>query len=203
MAVFGYARLTKEGPGLSEQITELEAAGCIQVFSENALSCELFPPELSRVLSYLRQGDALIVTDLDRLARSTPNLNNIVRAITQAGASLRSLGNPWVNTTGAEGQLMLCVLRGIAEFETALHKRGRARAKAKGVKLGRRAALTPAQREEVIQRVRAGESQRNVARSLATSDATISRVIRSAKRKMTTGLGFRDRIRQKFQSSRL
>jgi len=198
MAIFGYARLTKDGPSLSEQTAQLEAAGCIQVFSEQTNS-PLYP-ELSRVLSYLRQGDALIVTRLDRLARSTPNLYNIVQTVAQADASLTSLGDPWVDMTGAHGQLMLTVLRGIADFETGLMKRGRARAKAKGIKLGRRAALTSAQREEVLQRVAAGESQRNVARSFATSDATISRVMRSATPTKAAALGIRGRIRQRRQS---
>ena len=201
MAIFGYARLTQYGLSLNEQTAKLEAAGCIQVFAEKA-SAQVRPDELSRVLSYLRQGDTLIVTSLDRLARSTPNLYNVLQAVAQAGASVTSLGDPWVNTTSTDSHLMLTILGGIAEFETGLMKRGRARAKAKGVKLGRRLALTPAQREEALQRVAAGESQRDVARSLAVSEATISRVFYSAT--PTTSLGFRRRIRRRhFQPSSL
>jgi DNA invertase Pin-like site-specific DNA recombinase len=194
MAIFGYARLTKNGLSLSEQTAQLEAAGCVQVFADTA-SAKVCPDELSRVLSYLRQGDTLIVTSLDCLARSTPNLYNVLQAVAQAGASVTSLGDPWVNTTSTNSHLMLSILRGIADFETSLLKRGRARAKAQGVKLGRRLALTPAQREEALQRVAAGESQRDVARSLAVSEATISRVFYSAT--PTTSLGFRRRIRRR------
>ena len=199
MATFGYARLTNDGLSLSEQTAQLEAAGCIQVFADKGSSAKLRPDELSRALSYLRQGDALIVTHLDRLARSTPNLSNVLQAIAQAGASVTSLGDPWINTAGTHGELILTILRGIADFETGLMKRGRARAKAKGVKLGRRLALTPAQCEEALQRVAAGESRRDVARSFAISATTISRVIRSAMPTMTAAVGFRRRIRQRRQ----
>jgi DNA invertase Pin-like site-specific DNA recombinase len=199
MAIFGYARLTKDGPSLSEQTAQLESAGCIQIFLDHASSTQLSPDELSRVLSYLRKGDALVVTRLDHLARSTPHLYHIVQAVAQVGASLTSLGDPWVNTTGTHRELMLNVLRGIADFETGLMRRGRARAKAKGVKLGRRAALTPPQCEEVLRRVAAGESQQHVAQSFATSRATISRVVRRATPNMITALGVRGRIRRRRQ----
>lgn len=200
MAIFGYVRLTEDGPSRSEQTAQLESAGCIQIFSDHASSTQSSRDELSKVLSYLRKGDALVVTRLDHLARSTLHLYHIVQAVVQVGASLTSLGDPWVNTSGTHCELMLNVLRGIADFETGLMKRGRARATAKGVKLGRRSALTPAQCEEVLRRVAAGESQQDVARSFATSRATISRVLRSAKPNMiTAALGVRGRIRRRRQ----
>ena len=95
-------------------------------------SAKLRPDELSRALSYLRQGDALIVTRLDRLARSTPNLYNVLQAVAQAGASVTSLGDPWINTAGTHGELMLTILRGIADFETGLMKRGTGKGEGEG-----------------------------------------------------------------------
>jgi DNA invertase Pin-like site-specific DNA recombinase len=120
------------------------------------------------------------VTRLDRLARSTRDLLNTLAAITGKKAGFKSLGDTWANTTTSHGRLMLTVLGGLAEFERDLiHTRtgeGRERAKARGVKMGRKPKLTPHQQVEAIKRREAGEPIREIARSYNVHNSTISRL---------------------------
>jgi DNA invertase Pin-like site-specific DNA recombinase len=110
------------------------------------------PRQLRRLLSQLEAGDVLTVTRLDRLARSIRDLLNTLAAITGKGAGFRSLGDAWADTTTSHGRLMLTVLGGLAEFERGLNRtrtsEGRERAKARGVKMGRKPKLTPHQRQK-------------------------------------------------------
>jgi len=136
---------------------------------------------LRRVLAQLGKGDVLMVTRLDRLARSTRDLLNILDAITKAGAGFRSLGDTWADTTTAQGRLMLTVLGGLAEFERELIRartsEGRERAKARGVKLGRKPKLTAHQTREAIKRRDHGnETLAEIGRSYNVSGSTISRL---------------------------
>jgi DNA invertase Pin-like site-specific DNA recombinase len=125
-------------------------------------------------------GDTLIVWKLDRLARSTRDLLNTLAAIAEAGASFRSLGDPWRDTTSAHGKLMVTVLGGLAEFERHLilarTTEGRKRAQARGVKFGRKPKLTPHQQREALERRARGETLVDIARSYAVSHSTISRL---------------------------
>jgi DNA invertase Pin-like site-specific DNA recombinase len=122
----------------------------------------------------------VIVTRLDRLARSTRDLLNTLAAITEKKAGFRSLGDAWADTTTAHGRLLLTVLGGLAEFERELIRirtgEGRARAKANGQSLGRKPKLTPHQQHEAIQRRDKGESIRSIARSYNVHTSTISRL---------------------------
>jgi DNA invertase Pin-like site-specific DNA recombinase len=107
-------------------------------------------PALERALDELEAGDVLVVTKLDRLARSTLDLLRIVDLIGKEGAGFKSLGDPWADTTTAHGRLMLTVLCGIAEFERDLivqrTSEGRARAMAEGIRFGRRPKLSSIRR---------------------------------------------------------
>jgi DNA invertase Pin-like site-specific DNA recombinase len=139
-------------------------------------------PQLRRLLSEVTAGDVVMVTRLDRLARSTRDLLNTLAAITGRKAGFRSLGDAWADTTTAHGRLMLTVLGGLAEFERDLIRtrtgEGRERAKARGVKLGRKPKLTEHQKREAIRRRdRDGEPVREIARSYNVSHSTISRLI--------------------------
>jgi DNA invertase Pin-like site-specific DNA recombinase len=120
------------------------------------------------------------VTRLDRLARSTRDLLNTLDQIAKAGASFRSLGDAWADTSSAQGRLMLTVLGGLAEFERHLilarTAEGRARAQARGVRFGRKLKLTAHQRQEALARRAAGEALVEIARSYAVSHSTISRL---------------------------
>ena len=122
----------------------------------------------------------LLVTRLDRLARSTRDLLNTLAAIADRKAGFRSLGDAWADTTTSHGRLMRTVLGGLAEFERDLIRartgEGRERAKARGVKMGRKPKLTPHQQQEARRRKQNGEPLRDIARSYNVHNATISRL---------------------------
>jgi DNA invertase Pin-like site-specific DNA recombinase len=163
------------------QVRSLRAAGARHVFRETASGAKTNRSQLRRALDQLAAGDVLMVTRLDRLARSTRDLLNTLATITDREAGFRSLGDAWADTTTPHGRLMLTVLGGLAEFERELIRarttEGRKRAVARGVKLGRRPKLTPHQQKEAIRRRDAGdETVREIARSYNVSHSTISRL---------------------------
>ena len=151
------------------------------MFREVAQGDKTDRAQLARLLDKLAAGDVLLVTRLDRLARSTRDLLNALAAITDRKAGFRSLGDAWADTTTPHGRLMLTVLGGLAEFERDLIRartsEGRERAKARGVKLGRKPKLTDHQKREAIRRRDIdGEPMREIARSYNVSHSTISRL---------------------------
>ena len=156
------------------------AAGCAKVFKEKISGAKTDRPELAKVIRRLEPGDVLLVTRLDRLARSTRDLLNVLAAVGERGAGFKSLKDAWADTTTAHGRLMLTVLGGLAEFERELIRartgEGRDRAKARGVRLGRKPKLTPHQKREALTRREAGESLAEIARSYDVHHSTISRL---------------------------
>ena len=180
MTTYGYARVSTSGQDLAAQEAELMAAGAAKVFKERVSGAKTDRAELAKVIRRLEPGDVLLVTRLDRLARSTRDLLNMLATIGEREAGFRSLNDTWADTTTPHGRLMLTVLGGLAEFERELIRArtgdGRARAKARGVKFGRPAALTAHQRQEALKRLGSGEAQADVARSFNVSQATISRL---------------------------
>jgi len=177
---YGYARVSTNGQDLGSQEAELMAAGCAKVFKEKVSGAKTDRAELTKAIRRLGPGDVLLVTRLDRLARSTRDLLNVLAIIGERKAGFRSLKGTWADTTTPHGRLMLTVLGGLAEFERELIRArtgdGRTRAKARGVKFGRPTALTPHQRQEALQRLANGAAQADVARSFNVSQATISRL---------------------------
>src|ERR1700745_1061285 len=161
MTVYGYARVSTDGQTLAAQNAALRAAGAAKVYSETASGAKTDRAELRKVVSRLREGDVLVVTRLDRLARSTRDLLNVLDAVANAGAGFRSLADTWADTTPPHGRLMLAVLGGLAEFERELIRartgEGRSRAKARGVRFGRPPKLTPYQRQEAPPPISAGD----------------------------------------------
>jgi len=182
--MFGYARVSTNGQDLSAQDAELRSAGCAKVFKEKVSGAKTDRPELAKAIRQLEPGDVLVVTRLDRLARSTRDLLNVLDEIAKRGAGFRSLKDSWADTTSAHGRLMLTILGGLAEFERELIRartgEGRKRAKARGVRFGRPRKLTPHQRQEALQRLHAGETMADVARSFAVDGSTISRLAASS-----------------------
>jgi DNA invertase Pin-like site-specific DNA recombinase len=180
MTIYGYARVSTKDQTLASQDAQLRAAGCVQVFAEKVSGAKTDRAELARLLKRLEPGDVLMVTRLDRLARSTRDLLNILDAIGKAGAGFKSLADTWADTTTPHGRLILTVLGGLAEFERELilarTSDGRARAKAKGVKFGRPQSMTAHQRQEALQRLQDGATQADLARTYDVSQATISRL---------------------------
>jgi DNA invertase Pin-like site-specific DNA recombinase len=180
MGVYGYARVSTEGQSLSAQLVELKAAKCTNIFQEKISGARSDRKQLARVMAVLVKGDVLVVTRLDRLARSTRDLLNLLGTIAEKGAGFRSLRDTWADTTTAHGRLMLTVLGGLAEFERELIRtrtgEGRERAKARGVTLGRKPKLNKHQRQEAIARRQAGEVLTDIARTFGVSHSTISRL---------------------------
>jgi DNA invertase Pin-like site-specific DNA recombinase len=170
MEVVGYARVSTDGQTLDAQIAALKAAGCTKIFAEKQSGAKTDRAELAKAIKALGVGDVLIVTRLDRLARSTRDLLNTLDEIGKAEAGFKSLADQWADTTTPHGRLMLTILGGLAEFErhliTARVTDGRKRAVANGVKMGRKAKLTPHQLREAARRRANGYS---------TSHATILR----------------------------
>lgn len=179
---YGYARTSTDGQSVEAQARQLTKAGCKKVFRETAKGAKTDRNQLRKALDQLDAGDVLMVTRLDRLARSTRDLLNTLATITDHKAGFRSLDDAWADTTGAQGRLMLTVLGGLAAFEReALRTRtgeGRARAKASGVKMGRPPKMTPDQISEALDRRDAGEPMRDIARTYNVSHSTISRLNR-------------------------
>ena len=178
--IYGYARVSTDGQTLEAQIEALTAAGAEKIFQEKASGAKRDRQELAGLLDSLRAGDIVLVTRLDRLARSTLDLLNTLDTMVRLGVGFRSLADAWADTGSAHGRLMLTILGGLAEFERELiHARtseGRARAKARGQRMGRRPKLTPHQQAEAKARKAAGEAVREIARSYNVSAATISRL---------------------------
>ncbi len=178
--IYGYARVSTDGQSVDAQVRQLKAARCEQVFRETASGAKTDRAQLRRAMATLDAGDVLMVTRLDRLARSTRDLLNTLAAIADRKVCFRSLGDAWADTTTAHGRLMLTVLGGLAEFECELIRvrtgEGRARAKAHGQSLGRPFKLTAHQRREATERRERGETLADIARSYNVSAATISRL---------------------------
>jgi DNA invertase Pin-like site-specific DNA recombinase len=180
MAVYGYARVSTDGQSLAAQLTELRAAKCDKIFQEKVSGARPDRKQLTRLMTLLAKDDVLVVTRLDRLARSTRDLLNLLGSMAEKGAGFKSLKDTWADTTTAHGRLMLTVLGGLAEFERELIRtrtgEGRERAKARGVMLGRRPKLNVHQRREALARRAAGEVLTDIARTYNVSHSTISRL---------------------------
>ncbi|WP_176500806.1 recombinase family protein [Sphingomonas sp. HMP9] len=181
--IYGYARVSSNGQDLAQQLAQLDAVGCTKIYREKISAATADRPQLKRAIAALDAGDVLMVTSTDRLARNTRDLLNILYVVKEAGAGFRSITEPMVDTTSEFAEVIIAVLGVAAGWErhriTERTTAGRAQAKARGVKFGRRAALTPHQQAEALQRLAAGDTQRTVAALLGVNQATISRLYRT------------------------
>jgi DNA invertase Pin-like site-specific DNA recombinase len=174
--IFGYARVSTDSQSVNAQVAALRRHGARKVFREVASGDKTDRAQLRRVIDQLDAGDVLLVTRLDRLARSTRDLLNTLAAIADRKAGFRSLSDTRADTTTPHGRLILTVLGGLAEFEKELIRartgEGRERAKARGVKMGRKLKLTDHQKREAIRRRDIdGDTVREIARSYNVSTA--------------------------------
>jgi DNA invertase Pin-like site-specific DNA recombinase len=180
MNLYGYARVSTTGQALDAQVAQLEAAGCARIFQEKVSGAKSDRVELKKLLRSLREGDIVVVTRLDRLARSTLDLLRFLAAVSDKRAGFRSINEGWADTTTAFGRFLVVVLGGVAEFERemilARTAEGRARAVAMGVRMGRRPKLDDEQRRKACERKMAGEDVASIARDYNVSDSTISRI---------------------------
>ena len=180
--LLGYARVSTDAQDLTNQREQLAAADCLRIFAEKITGTRRDRPELARLLDHLRPGDVVTVTRLDRLARSTRDLLDIAERIQAVGAGLRSLAEPWADTTSPAGRMVLTVFAGIAEFERELirerTKHGREAAKARGVKFGPRPTLTPAQIAHARELIdRDGRTVKEAAALLGVHRSTLYRAL--------------------------
>ena len=180
MSLIGYARVSTSGQTLDAQLEQLKDCGCDRVFRETISGARSDRPELKKALAALSNDDTFVVTRLDRLARSTRDLLDIVHTIETKGAKLKALADTWADTTTPTGKLILTVLGGLAEFERSLiserTSEGRARARKAGKHLGRPFKLTPFQREQALKMRREGQDNAEIARILGVSRSTVSRI---------------------------
>ncbi|WP_173266812.1 MULTISPECIES: recombinase family protein [Pseudomonadaceae] len=179
--LIGYARVSTQGQDLEQQRLALVQNGCQRIFEEKISGAKRDRPELGRLLDHLRPGDVLTVTRLDRLARSTTDLLHIAERLKAIDAGLRSLAEPWADTTSPAGRMILTIFAGIADFERALISErtsaGRAAAKAKGVRFGPKPALTSDQVTHAKRMIEEGQSVSEVAWLLGVHRATLYRAL--------------------------
>src|SRR5262249_54936753 len=176
MTTIGYCRVSSDGQSLDAQQEQLKSAGAEKIFSEKVSGIVTDRRELKRAIDSLTCGDLLIVTKLDRLARSTRDLLNTLTTISDKGAGFKVLDNPAMDTTSAHGRLLLNILGSIAEFERELIKsrtsEGRLRAKLRGVKFGRKPKLSLHQIKEALARKQTVEALADIGRSYNVSHST-------------------------------
>ncbi len=179
----GYARVSTVGQSLEEQIETLEAKGCERIFTEKITGKNKDRRELNNMLKQITHGDIVLVTRLDRLARNTKDLLEILQQINDRGAEFQSVKEKWVDTTSPVGKLVITVLGGIAEFERERilerTNEGRERAKKQGVKFGRPKKLTQAQIEMIKDQADKGIIHSKIASDFGISHRTVQRILKT------------------------
>jgi DNA invertase Pin-like site-specific DNA recombinase len=185
MAKYGYARVSTDKQDHAAQVEALKAAGCKRVYAEKVSGKSTNGRhELAKMLKALEPGDVVVVTKLDRIARSSRDLHNIIGDLQERGCGFTSLGDSWCDTTSDVGKLLLAIMGGIAEFERSLiFKRTQAgieRARAKGTKFGRKLRLDASQRRKIAERHAAGETLEALARDYSVGLATVWRAVSGA-----------------------
>lgn len=181
--LIGYARVSTDDQRLDNQRAVLTSVGCQRIYEEKISGTKRERPELTKLLDNLRDGDVLITTRLDRLARSTRDLLEIAEILNARGVGLRSLAEPWIDTTSPSGKMVLTVFAGIAEFERSLivdrTRSGRLAAQKKGVRFGRPPKLSIEQIVIAKRLIDEGTSVREAAHLLNCHHATLYRAISS------------------------
>jgi DNA invertase Pin-like site-specific DNA recombinase len=178
--IVGYCRVSTGSQSLDAQVVALKAAGAERIFAEKESGVKTDRKQLARAIEALAPNDLLLVTRLDRLARSVKDLLNTLDAVGKAGAGFKSLADPMIDTTSPHGKLILAVLAALAEFERSMilarTGEGRKRAQARGVRFGRKLKLSQYQIAEALARRANGESLVDIGRSYGVSHSTISRL---------------------------
>lgn len=178
----GYARTSTADQlaGFEVQIKELEVVGCEKIFSEQVSSVAV-RPQLQAAIDFVREGDRLIVTKIDRLARSVADLLTIIHTLERKKVAIRIL-NLGMDTETPTGKLMLTVLAGVAQFEREImlerQREGVAKAKAAGKYKGRKPIALDLQ-QEAIRLVAGGKSKIDVAKELGIGEATVYRILKN------------------------
>lgn len=182
MALVGYARVSSVGQSLDIQIDKLNKYGCDKLFKEKRSGTTSDRPELTHCRSYVRSGDTLVITKLDRLARSTYHLTQIAEELKSNGVELVVIDQN-INTTTPSGKLLFNMLASIAEFETEIRKErqmeGIAKALDNGVKFGRKAKVTDEQIEAIREERESGLKISELMNKYSLSKASVYRFLKS------------------------
>ena len=179
---YGYARVSSNTQDYAAQVDALKAAGCRKIFSEKASGKSTNGRrEFDRLMKSMVPCDTVMVTKLDRLARSSRDLHNILHELQEQGCGFVSLGESWCDTTTDVGRLVMTIMGGIAEFERSLIRKrceeGIERARRKGTRFGRPTVLDASQRRRIAERYAAGETMAELAREYECGEATIWRAL--------------------------
>jgi DNA invertase Pin-like site-specific DNA recombinase len=179
---YGYARVSTAKQDHAIQVDALKAAGCERIFTEKASGKSTDGrPEFKRLMKALNPGDVVVVTKLDRLARSSRDLLNILHDLKEGSCGFVSLGESWCDTTSDIGQLVVTIMSGIAEFERKLilsrTEAGIAKARANGKKFGRPSALDVGEKRKIAERYAAGETMAQLAADYEVGEATVFRAL--------------------------
>ena len=176
----GYARVSTTDQNLDLQLNTLKEAGCGRIFQEKISGAKKERPELQRLMDHLRPGDVLVVWKLDRLARSTHQLLELMERIRIADASFCSLSEPWADTTTHAGKMIMTVFAGIAEFERDLIRErtsaGRVAAKQRGIRFGRPKKMNEEQKLLAQRLLEENKSVSEIAKTFNVHKATIYRL---------------------------
>jgi DNA invertase Pin-like site-specific DNA recombinase len=179
MPTVGYARVSSTRPDLEVQLERLK--GCDKVFKEKRSGVDAGRPELKRCLEYLREGDTLSVTKLDRLARSTSDLYRIVSQLAEKGVEFKVLDDPSIDTTSRTGKLIMDILALIAEFENDIRRErqmdGIKNARARGIRFGRKPLLIPKTVQQVRKLRQSGKTVPEIMRQTRLSKASVYRAL--------------------------
>lgn len=183
MALVGYARVSSTGQSLRVQREKLLAAGVgkDELFEEKRSGVDAKRPKLQECLKFVRRGDVLIVTKVDRIARSASDFHAILKQLSEKQVGFRALDDADADTTTRSGKLLLGILALIAEFENDIRRErqadGIAAARANGVKFGRRPALTPDVVGEIASLRAAGETVPAIMKAKRLSKASVYRAL--------------------------
>jgi len=177
----GYARVSTTEQNLELQINALMQAGCNRIYQEKASGIRKERPELERLFDQLRPNDIIVVWKLDRLARSTHHLLELLELIKKADAAFCSLSELWADTTSSAGKMMMTVFAGIAEFERELIRErtsaGRKAALIRGVRFGRPQKMNDEQKKLALRLLNEGNSINEIAKTFNVHKATVYRLI--------------------------
>ena len=181
MAIVGYARVSTVGQRLDAQLGQLQQAGAERIFQEKVSGVKRDRPELQAMLDFIREGDTVIVTKLDRIARSTKHLLDIVDSLQGKGVDFKAL-NINLDTSTPTGKLMLTMLGAIATFEREMMLEGQSegieRAKREGKYNGRKATAR-AKAPEVKKLAQTGMTKQKIADQLNIGIASVYRILKT------------------------
>lgn len=185
MATIGYARVSTTDQNLEAQLQQLQAVGCDKIYQEKESGAKVDRPELAAMMDYARQGDCIVVPKLDRIARSTKHLLQIVEDLQAKGVTFRAL-NIDLDTSTATGKLMLTMLGAIATFEREMmlerQLEGIAQAKQAGAYKGRK-PTAKAQTAKVMELLEQGMTRQAVADTLKIGVASVYRIVKEVQHK--------------------